>query len=156
MGKIVTGLFTSLDGIVDADDDWQYAYFDEELFAGITAGWDRAGALLLDRCSFEGYERLRVEHPDSPMCSVLEATPTYVVSSTLDEFQRDGVTVIGCERGRINRLRDETTGDVLVLGSPTLVRWLLAEDLPLSLAASTALRSGVLELRYTHPALSVS
>jgi hypothetical protein len=26
--KIVSGLFTSLDGVVEADDDWQFAYFD--------------------------------------------------------------------------------------------------------------------------------
>lgn len=179
MGKIVTGLFTSLDGAVDADDDWQYAYFDEELFAGIAAGWNRAGVLLLGRRSFEGYERLRVEHPDSPMRSLLESTPTYVVSSTLGDDQRDGVTVVDGDSERIDRLRAETIGDVLILGSPTLVRWLLAEDLldelnltvlpivvgygprlfedmpvtrlPLSLAASTALRSGALELRYTRP-----
>lgn len=76
MGKIVTGLFTSLDGIVDADDDWQFPYFDEELFAAITAGWHSASTLLLGRRSYEGYERLRVEHPDSPMLAFLDATPT--------------------------------------------------------------------------------
>lgn len=67
MRKITTGLFTSLDGVVDADDDWQYPYFDEELFAGIAAGWAAAGAALMGRRSFEGYEQLRVAHPDSPM-----------------------------------------------------------------------------------------
>lgn len=177
MGKIVTGIFTSLDGVVDADDDWQYAYFDEELFAGIMTGWNAAGTLLLGRRSYEGYERLRVEHPDSPMRPFLESTPTYVVSSTLDGSQRGGVTVIDGSPERIEQLRVEATGNVLVLGSPTLVRWLLARGLldelnvtvlpivvgygprlfddmpttrlPLRFAGSNALRSGALELRYT-------
>lgn len=58
MRKIVTGLFMSLDGIVEADDDWQFAYFDEELFEGIRGGWARAGATLMGRRSYEGYDAL--------------------------------------------------------------------------------------------------
>jgi hypothetical protein len=46
MRKIVARIFTSLDGIVNADDDWQFPYFDEELLAGVTAGWHGAGTLL--------------------------------------------------------------------------------------------------------------
>ncbi|WP_219415462.1 dihydrofolate reductase family protein [Pseudonocardia nigra] len=176
MGKIVTGLFTSLDGIVDADDDWQFPYFDEELFAAITAGWRSASTLLLGRRSYEGYERLRVEHPDSPMLAFLDATPTYVVSSTLNNAPRDGVTIIDGNPQRIAQLRTEGEGNVLVQGSPTLVRWLLANDLldelnvtvlpivgegprlfddmptkrvPLRLTGSKALQSGALELQYT-------
>ncbi|WP_158228318.1 dihydrofolate reductase family protein [Pseudonocardia sp. MH-G8] len=176
MGKIVTGLFTSLDGIVDADDDWQFPYFDEELFARVLAGWRSAATLLLGRHSYEGYERLRVEHPDSPMLAFLDATPTCVVSSTLTHARRDGVTIIGGDPERIAQLRAESEGNVLVLGSPTLVRWLLANDLldelnvtvlpivvgegprlfddmptqrlALRLTGSEALRSGALELQY--------
>ena len=64
--QLVTGLFMSLDGIVEADENWQFSYFDDELFAGITASWARAGAVLMGRRSFVGYDRLRHEHPDSP------------------------------------------------------------------------------------------
>lgn len=32
MRQVKTSIFISLDGIVDADSDWQYAYFDEQLF----------------------------------------------------------------------------------------------------------------------------
>ena len=178
MRKIVTGLFMSLDGIVDADDDWQFPYFDEELFAGIRAGWERAGATLLGRRSYEGFERLRIEHPDSPALAFLDATPTYVVSSTVAAAPRNGVTILGGELpDRIAELRREGDGDILVLGSPTLVRWLLANDLldelnvtvlpivvgagprlfeqmpthrvPLRLAHAKALGSGALELQYT-------
>lgn len=56
----------SLDGSVEADEDRQFAYFDDELrwhrrrtsFAGIAAGWARAGAVLTGRHSFAGYDRL--------------------------------------------------------------------------------------------------
>jgi dihydrofolate reductase len=129
MRKIVASSFTSLDGVADADSDWQYPYFDEELFAGITAGWAAAGALLLGRRTWEGYERLRVEHPDSPMLAFLDATPVHVVSSTPTGASRENVTVVAAEPERVRELGRGGAGDLLVLGSPTLVRWLLAERL---------------------------
>jgi dihydrofolate reductase len=128
--RLVTGLFMSLDGIVEADLDWQFAYFDDELFAGITAGWSRAGAVLMGRHSFAGYDRLRHEHPGSPAVQFLDSVPKYVASTTLSEVGWSGTTVIGVElEAELARLRTEPGKDILVLGSPTLVRWLLARKL---------------------------
>jgi dihydrofolate reductase len=178
--QLVNGLFMSLDGIVEADNDWQFAYFDDELFAGITAGWARAGAVLMGRRSFAGYDRLRHEHPDSPAVHFLDSVPKYVASNTLTEVEWPGTTVLGDElEGELDRLRTEPGKDILVLGSPTLVRWLLAQKLldaltltvlpiivgsgvrlfedmklptgPLAMRLDLAhpLASGALELRYT-------
>ncbi len=113
------------------------------------------------------------------MLTFLDTTPTFVVSATLEEPPRDDVTIIDAAPERIERLRHEGEheGDVLVLGSPTLVRWLLAHDLldelnitvlpivvgvgtrlfenmpttpvPLRLDGSQVLGSGALELHYT-------
>ncbi|GAA2825794.1 dihydrofolate reductase family protein [Crossiella cryophila] len=180
MRKIVTGLFMSLDGIVGADDQWQFAYFDEELFAGIAAGFARADTVLLGRHSYQGYDALRVEHPDSPMVAFLDGTTRYVVSTTLTEIGWPGTTVLGGDlREQVSRLKRQPGKDILVLGSPTLVRWLLGNglldefnvsvlpiivgsgvrlfqdmDLPaghvgLRLAGAKTLASGVLETRYT-------
>jgi len=97
MRTIRTGLFTSLDGIVDADDDWQFAYFDEELMGGIFDGLDGADDLLMGRVSYQGYARLRTEHPDSPVLPFLDARPKHVVSTTLTDRDLDweGATIIG-------------------------------------------------------------
>jgi dihydrofolate reductase len=178
MRKIVAGLFMSVDGVVDGAEGWQYAYFDEELGAAMAAGARRAGALLLGRRSYEGYEALRVANPDSPVLALMDTAPTYVVSSTLKGSSQADVWIIdGDPIEQIARLRHEGDGDVLVLGSPTLVRWLLAHGLvdelnlfmlpivvgsglrlfddmaprryPLELVRSQAMGSGVLELHYT-------
>ena len=178
--KLVTGLFMSLDGVVEADDGWQFAYFDDELFAGIAAGWARAGAVLLGRRSFAGYDRLRREHPDSPAVQFLDSVPKYVASTTLTEVGWSGTTVLGVDlEAELARLRTEPGKDILVLGSPTLVRWLLGHrlldaltftmlpiivgsgvrlfddmevptgHLGMRLEAVQPLASGALELRYT-------
>lgn len=179
MRTIRTGLFTSLDGIVDADDDWQFAYFDEELLHEILAGFDGADDLLMGRVSYEGYARLRTEHPDSPILPLLDARPKHIVSTTLTDRDLDwqGATVMGGDVGAaLEALKRSPGGDVLLLGSPTLVRWLLSrglldelvltvlpivvgsgprlfEDMPcerlgLRLTESRALASGALSLTY--------
>ncbi|HEU4543578.1 MAG TPA: dihydrofolate reductase family protein [Jiangellaceae bacterium] len=177
MRKIVAGLFMSLDGVVDGAEGWQYPYLDEELGAAMEAGARRAAALLLGRRSYEGYEALRIENPDSPVLALIDRTRTYVVSSTLARSPQ-GVSIIDRDLiEQIAALRDENDGDVLVLGSPTLVRWLLAHDLlnelhlfmlpivvgsglrlfddtaprryPLELVHSRAMGNGALDVHYT-------
>lgn len=130
MRKLVTGLFMSLDGIVDADDEWQYPYFDEEFFKVIEAGMERAGAALIGRRSFEGYETLRVEHPESPMVAFLDGIPKYVVSTTLKSVGWPNTTVLRDNvHEQIVELKRQPGADIVVLGSPTLVRWLLRHGL---------------------------
>ncbi|MQA73655.1 MAG: hypothetical protein GEU88_04780 [Solirubrobacterales bacterium] len=178
--KIVTGLFMSLDGIVEADDDWQFAYFDDELLAGSTAGWARAGATVMHRHSYEGYDRLRVEHPRSPTVAFLDEIPRYVASTTLDEPSWPNTTVLGGDvHEQVTQLKQQPGKDILVLGSPTLVRWVLGNglldelnfsvlpiivgsgvrlfedmDMPaghvaLTLEGTSTLASGVLQVSYT-------
>lgn len=131
MRKTVAGLFVSLDGVVEADDDWQFAYFDEELFGMITAWWGRADAALMGRRSFGGYAALRSEHPDSPVLAFLDGADRYVVSTTLSETGWPGTTVLGDNLlgGRLLELKRMPGEEILVLGSPTLVRWLLGQGL---------------------------
>lgn len=130
MRKIVTGLFMSLDGVVEADNDWQFAYFDEEVFDSIAAGWDRADAALMGRRSFEGFDTLRLEHPDSPMVAYLERVDRYVASTTLAQSSWRGSTVLrGDVYEQLSQLKQRPGKDILVPGSPTLVRWLLSHGL---------------------------
>jgi dihydrofolate reductase len=178
MRKIIAGLFMSLDGVVDGDEGWQYPYFDQELGAAMAGGAHNIGALLLGRRTYEGYEALRVDNPDSPVFALIDTTPTYVVSATLSGSAHTSVSIINSDpAGQVTQLCREGNGDILVLGSPTLVRSLLSHGLldelrllvlpiivgsglqlfdrstprhhPLELVHSHAMRSGVLELHYT-------
>jgi dihydrofolate reductase len=130
MRKIVTGLFVSLDGVVDAHLDWQAPYYDAELFESITAMWDRADAVLVGRRSFEGYLAMRSEFPNSPMVGFLDRVDRYVVSTTLAATTWPGTTVLREDvPGRLALLKQAPGKDILVPHSPTLVRWLLSNGL---------------------------
>ncbi len=130
MRRLTSGMFMSLDGVVDADDDWQFAYFDEELFERIGGAWQSSDAALMGRRSFEGYSALRAEHPDSPMLGFLQGVERYVASTTLTETDWPGTTVLGHDlEERLRALKQQPGGDILVAGSPTLVRFLLGRGL---------------------------
>lgn len=132
MRQIKTSIFISLDGVVDADSDWQYAYFDEQLFEELGNDWNSSTTVLLGKNSFKGYDRLKVEHPDSPILTYLNSVNVYVVSDD-SEVANDWpkATVIAGKdlENTILKLREADGGDILVLGSPTLLRSLLAYGL---------------------------
>lgn len=126
-GVVRSSLFMSLDGVVSADEGWQFAYFDAELFASVTAAWDRAGAVVMGRRSFEGYRALRADHPDSPMLAFLDRVDRYVASTTLTDPQWPGTTVIADDLiATVSQVRDSTRGETLVAGSPSILRQLLS------------------------------
>lgn len=130
MRKVFSGLFVSLDGVVQADADWQFTYFDEEMFAEVTAAWMRAGAAVMGRRSFEGYNALHTQHPDSPMLAFLEGVDRYVASSTVGENDWPGTTVLNDDvYDQLAALKQQPGGDILVCGSPSLIRGLLAHRL---------------------------
>jgi dihydrofolate reductase len=127
---LTTLLFLSLDGVVEAEDDWQFPYFDEEMLQGFSAQQDRAAAVLLGRRTFEGFQALRGTHPESPVVAFLGATPKFVVSRTLTPPDW-GVTEIisGDLAAEIAALKERVDGDLLLLGSPALARWTLGHGL---------------------------
>ncbi|GGG18124.1 pyrimidine reductase [Rhodococcoides trifolii] len=130
MRTIASGMFMSLDGVVQADDDWQFAYFDDELFASITAAWDGADTAVMGRRSYEGYRSLREHHLDSPMLGFLDGVDRYVLSTTMSDPQWPGTTVLSTDPfARLEELRNHSGADILVAGSPSVVRELLVRKM---------------------------
>ncbi|GCE00154.1 dihydrofolate reductase family protein [Embleya hyalina] len=145
--RIVISEFISLDGVVQApggpDEDtdggfahggWTHPFFDPEVVGGAFA--DAAGkaeALLFGRRTWVTMAGAWPERAGDPFADRLNAMPKYVVSSTLgpDDPTWNNTTVLAGDTAlaEIRRLRETDGGDLLVMGSPTLARTLLAEDL---------------------------
>jgi dihydrofolate reductase len=56
MRKIVSGLFISLDGVVEAPDQWHLPYFNEEMGNAVQSMMDGSEAMLLGRRTYERAE----------------------------------------------------------------------------------------------------
>jgi len=143
---IVVIEFISLDGVVQApggpEEDldggfahggWSHPFFDETVGGGFDEALGKADALLYGRRTWQTMAAAWPERAGDPFADRMNAIPKYVVSSTLgdDELTWDNTTRIPGEDAvaRIAELRENDGGDLLVMGSPTLVRTLLHEGL---------------------------
>ena len=145
--RIVITEFMSLDGVVQApgglDEDtdggfehggWSHPFFDPEVVGGAFAdALAQAEALLFGRRTWQTMAAAWPERAGDPFADRMNAITKYVVSSTLDddELTWNNTTRIPGEQAaaRIRELHEADGGDLVVMGSPTLVRTLLRDGL---------------------------
>jgi dihydrofolate reductase len=138
MGRIVVTEFVSLDGVMEAPgggEEFEYAGWTFEIDRGEEG--DRfkleealgAEALLLGRVTYEGFAAawpaMQGEFADK-----FNSMPKYVVSSTLKEAGWNNSRVLtGDVVEEVSKMREQTSGDLVVNGSARLVQTLLEHDL---------------------------
>lgn len=130
MGKIVSSFFISLDGVVEAPDQWHFPYFNDEMAGAIGKAAETTDAFLMGRVVYEEWAGYWPTSTDEPFASFLNNTPKYVVSRTLQEATWNNTTIInGDVAAALRDVKDRTRRDIGMSGSATLVRWLLANGL---------------------------
>ena len=131
MGKIVSNFFISLDGVVEAPDQWHFPYFNDEMGEVVGRGMEASAAFLMGRVLYEEWSAYWSQQgPEVPFSTFINEIPKYVVSSTLEEASWNNTKVIsGDVAGQIKKLKEETKGTIAMSGSATTVRWLLASGL---------------------------
>ncbi|MDT0477206.1 dihydrofolate reductase family protein [Streptomyces griseoviridis] len=145
--RVVVSEFMSLDGVVQApggpeeDTDggfahggWSHPYFDPEVVGGaFAAGLQQASALLYGRRTYLTMAAAWPERAGDPFADLLNGLPKYVVTDTLGDAEltwQNTTRIAGGEAlARIRELRAAEGGDLAMMGSPTLVRALLAAGL---------------------------
>jgi dihydrofolate reductase len=129
MRKIVTGLFISLDGVVESPSDWLLS--SDDMWEVISAGIAQSDAILLGRRTYLQFAEIWPNQgSDVPMADFLNNSPKHVVSSTLDTLDwANSSLVTGDLAGEVAKLREQPGKNIQIPGSPTLVRSLLRDGL---------------------------
>jgi dihydrofolate reductase len=129
MRKIVSGLFISLDGVVEAPDQWQFPYFNEEMGNAVQSLMGGSEAMLLGRRTYEEFAAYWPTSTDD-FAGYMNDTPKYVVSNTLTSADWQNSTLVsGDVLKELARLKEQPGGNLGMTGSGTLVRSLLREGL---------------------------
>ena len=129
MRKVFSGLFISLDGVVEAPNQWQPA-FDEQMGAALARMLDQQDAVLLGRVTYTEWAQYWPTSTDEPFASWINSTPKYVASGALDSVAWPNSTLIkGPVADFVTELREQPGGTIGVAGSPSLVRSLLDQGL---------------------------
>ena len=129
MRKINAGLFTSLDGVVEAPEQWTGPYFNDQVGQAVGALMAANDAMLLGRVTYEGFAAA-FGGQSGGMADQMNNTPKYVVSSTLTSADWQNSTLIsGDIAGQIAELKRQPGQNIGMSGSSALVGWLLRHGL---------------------------
>lgn len=128
--KVVSGLFISLDGVVESPDKWQFDVFDDDMMAAMTSHIAQEDTVLLGRVTYQDWAGYWPTSKDEPYASHINNTPKYVASTTLKEVEWMNSTLIkGPLADQVRSLKQESGGNIGVSGSPSVVRSLLQDGL---------------------------
>ncbi len=136
MRTISAGLFISLDGVVEAPDQWHFPYFNDEMGAAVTASLGAADVILFGRKTYDSFagawpEREAAGGEDAPFAKRLGDTRKIVVSRQRLEFGwRNSEQLDGDLVDAVTALKNEPgQGSIGMSGSVSVVRQLLAPRL---------------------------
>ena len=174
MGHITSGLFISLDGVIESPETWHFPYFNDEMGAAVGELMSGNDAMLLGRQTYDEFAAYwPTADPADPMTAAMNGSRKYVVSSSLTEATWENSTVVGGDvAAELTALKQENV--LGTTGSATLVRSLLelglvdelhllvhpivvghgkklfadGETVPLELVSSTTFKTGVVHLVY--------
>ncbi|WP_406290613.1 dihydrofolate reductase family protein [Embleya sp. NBC_00896] len=145
--RIVIGEFISLDGVVQApghpDEDtdggfahggWTHPFFDPAVMGAALAEWGvGTEAMLFGRHTWQVMAAAWPNRAGDPFADHMNSVAKYVVTNTLhdDELTWNNTTRIPGDQAldQIRKLRDTNGGDLVVTGSASLARTLIAEGL---------------------------
>ena len=147
--KLTTTTMVTVDGVMQGlggpEEDpsggferggWAMPHFDEETAALMGRVYGRADAFLFGRRTYEtfagswGTGSWGANQGDDPISAALNTRPKYVASTTLTDPQWADTTVLaGDVAAAVGELKAKPGGELQVVGSLSLVRLLLDNDL---------------------------
>ena len=129
--KIVVTEFITLDGVMEAPNEWSFPYWGEDIAKFKLDELFATDAHLLGRVTYEGFAAAWPGRTDEAGFSDrMNNLPKYVVSTTLEKAEWNNSTIIKTDvAAKLTELKNQPGGDVLVAGSATLIHTLMEHDL---------------------------
>jgi dihydrofolate reductase len=179
MRKIVAALFVSVDGVVEAPNEFTAGYMDEEVGQELGAQMAERDTMLLGRRTYQEFAAVwPARGTDNPIGAAMNNTPKLVVSNTLESVEewQNSTLIKGDPVDELGRLKRQPGKNIAIVGSATLARSLLRDGvvdelvllvfpivagtgqrlfedgrdrIPLALADTKAFSNGVVKLLYT-------
>jgi dihydrofolate reductase len=130
MRKITAGMMVSVDGVVEAPEQWTGPYFSPELGQLVGSLMAASDTMLLGRVTYETFAASFAGNTGDPMAAQMSAFQKVVVSTTLDKADWENTTLIGGDvAAEVTRLKERPGKNINISGSATLVTWLLRQGL---------------------------
>ena len=144
MRRVVVVEYVSVDGVIQAPGHsgedleggfdyggWTGPFMDDHR-RYLSAEFQAAGAVLLGRVTYQIFAAYwpTVTNEEDDIARALNGLPKYVASTTLEEVQWDGTTVIKSDVAEeVAKLKEQPGRDILVVGSSGLAQTLMQTNL---------------------------
>ena len=123
-------LFMSLDGVVESPEKWSFPFWSDETQKFKLNELRTTDALLLGRVTYEGFAAAWPSRKDTDgFADRFNSMPKFVVSKTLKKLDWNNSHLIkGDLATEVSKLKQQEGQDIVIHGSPTLIRSLLPHD----------------------------
>jgi len=176
MRKITAGLFITLDGVIEAPEEWNPPYYNDEMTQLVMGQMADADTQLYGRRTYELFRTVFTGPSAPPHGEMMTNAPKIVVSTTLEHPDWGPTTLISSDvAAELTKLKQQPGKNISTGASGTLVQFLLRQGLldelnllvhplvvgtgkhlseggtgqvPLKLLESRPLSNGVVALRY--------
>ena len=132
MRKIILGLDMTLDGVVEGNEKWRFAYASPDLAEYDSLKVNSLDAMLLGRKTYEIFAAFwpNQTHNEFGIADKLNNAQKFVVSSTITKAEWRNSTIIGDDvEEEIKKIKNQSGGDIGITGSITLAQWLMERNL---------------------------
>jgi len=130
MRTLAATLFMSLDGVVESPEKWSFQFWSDETQKFKLNELRVTDALLLGRVTYEGFAAAWPSRKDTDgFADRFNSMPKFVVSKTLKKLDWNNSHLIkGDLATEVSKLKQQEGQDIVIHGSPTLIRSLLPHD----------------------------
>ncbi len=132
MRKIIAAEFMSLDGVVEAPQNWHFPFLSPDMQAEVNKQILESDAFLFGRLTYEEFASYwpTATDDETGIADRLNSAPKYVVTTTLEKADWNPATLIKANViEEIRKLKQQAGGNIGVSGSPTLLRSLMQAGL---------------------------
>ena len=131
MRKIIAAQYASLDGVVEAPEQWHFPYADQNMFRVLGEVSAEIDTMLLGRVTYEVFAASFADAPaDDPVAASLNRPAKVLVSSTVTDPSWARTTVIsGDVVDGVRALKETEGGSILINGSISLCQALFRAGL---------------------------
>ena len=131
MARLAATLFMTLDGVVEEPQNWSFRYWNDEIGKFKHEETFGSDTLLLGRVTYEGFAAAWPSRKDPEgFADRFNSMPKYVASRTLKKLDWNNSQLIkGDLVAAVSKLKENPGQDIVIHGSPGLIRSLLPHDL---------------------------
>jgi dihydrofolate reductase len=129
MRKLIESTFVTLNGVIDAPQNWSPPYWDGEHAAYNQSLMDGVEAQVLGRVTYEGFADAWLSRAGDPVADMFNAMPKYVASRTLTEWKWNAQPLEGDAADAVRRLKESDGGDLIKYGTGSFSKTLLENKL---------------------------